>query len=50
VTPGQTYTVQVGAQGADSRCKGGAGAVRIVWPASSSGGNREFPSTNVSAP
>jgi hypothetical protein len=50
VTPGQTYTVQVGATGADNRCKGGAGAVRIVWPASSAAGNRTFPSTNVSTP
>jgi len=50
VTPGQTYTVQAGAQGADSRCRGGAGAVRIVWPASSAAGNRAFPSTNVSTP
>lgn len=50
VTPGQTYTVQVGARGADSRCRGGAGAVRIVWPASSAAGNRTFPSTNVSTP
>ena len=51
VTPGQTYTVQAGARGACTfASRGGPGAVRIVWPASSAAGNRTFPSTNVSTP
>ena len=50
VTPGETYTVVVGAggQGAGDPGYGGAGtgasgAVRIVWP----GDMRSFPSMNV---
>jgi hypothetical protein len=45
VTPGNTYTVQVGLPYNNSGYgAGGGGGVRIVWP----GTTRQFPSTNVS--
>jgi hypothetical protein len=55
VTPGNSYTVVVGAGGGSlsTSCScwasggaGAAGAVRIVWP----GNTRQFPSTCVSTP
>ena len=44
VTPGNTYTVQVGLPTDNSASNGGGGGVRIVWP----GATRQFPSTLVS--
>jgi len=50
VTPGNNYTVTVGASGIQYNAAGvgsiggGGGAVRIIWP----GNTRTFPSTNVS--
>jgi len=43
VTAGDSYTVVVGAGGANTNTAGGKGAVRVVWP----GQVRSFPSTNV---
>jgi hypothetical protein len=51
VTPGNTYTINVGQSGAGgtystntSSGYSGGGGLRIVWP----GTTRQFPSTNVS--